>query len=115
MATIHDRSIEVCFGPAGLMIYVPHDLGHKLLEEIEDRGGPGPAFTELRDAIALRLAIEMEDEDDKPETYSAEEMGEVLVALRNLLTSHWPPTSDTQEAMARARGIIDQAKAKGLL
>jgi hypothetical protein len=110
MATIPDRSIEVWFGPAGMMIHVPHDFAHLLLEEVEDRGGPGLAFTELRDAIALRLASE-EDDEDEDQTFSADEMRTVLGTL--LLVVDSAPGSP--EALARARGIIDQAKAKGLL
>jgi hypothetical protein len=113
MATIPDRSIEVWFGPAGMMIHVPHDFAHVLLEEVEERGGPGPAFTELRDAIALRLASE-EDEDEE-QTFSAEEMSEVLNSLAELVqASESEDGAHLAGALARARGILDQGKAKGL-
>jgi hypothetical protein len=115
MATVlPDHSIEIWFGEAGMLVYVPKAFTTRLIDEIDERGGPGLAFAELRDAIALRLADDLDDEDE-PETFSEAEMSEVLNALAELVqASESEDGTHLAGALARARGIIDQGKAKGL-
>lgn len=121
VATVLGSEIDVWLnGDKGMMVFVPRELSLKLLAEVAAPSGPGDGFRTLRDNLIARLAKAVAEEEvaveGEPEVYSEDEMRSVLTVLAKLVYVHEAEQeSQLAEALKSARGIVMQAKAKGLL